>query len=44
MDVYKFNSLCSVSKVKKSGKKAVIQSCVPLMTSLLYLTLQALDI
>lgn len=44
MDVYKFNSLCSVSKVKKAGEKAVIQSYDPLMTSLLYPTLQALDI
>jgi len=45
MDVYKFNSLCKVSQVKYAGEQAVKQqSYDPLMTSLLYPTLQALDI
>lgn len=44
MDVYKFNASCTVSEVKKAGINAVIQSEDPLMTSLLYPTLQALDI
>ena len=44
MDVYKFNASCTVSQVKKAGLNAVIQSEDPLMTSLLYPTLQALDI
>ena len=44
MDVYKFNASCTVSQVKNAGVNAVIQSEDPLMTSLLYPTLQALDI
>ncbi len=46
MDIYRFNSLCKVSQVKKAGELVVSQvnSADPLMTSLLYPTLQALDI
>ncbi len=44
MDVYRFNSVCTISKLKKAGENAVIQSSDPLMTSLLYPTLQSLDI
>lgn len=44
MDVYRFNKICTVSKLKKAGENAVQQSSDPLMTSLLYPTLQALDI
>jgi tyrosyl-tRNA synthetase len=46
MDIYRFNSLCKVSQVKKAGELVVSQvnSEDPLMTSLLYPTLQALDI
>lgn len=44
MDLYKFNSICTVSQVKKAGASAVIQKDDPLMTSLLYPSLQALDI
>ncbi len=46
MDIYRFNSLCKVSQVKKAGELVVSQlnSQDPLMTSLLYPTLQALDI
>jgi tyrosyl-tRNA synthetase len=46
MDIYRFNSLCKVSQVKKAGELVVsqINSEDPLMTSLLYPTLQALDI
>ncbi len=46
MDIYRFNSLCKVSQVKKAGELVVsqINSADPLMTSLLYPTLQALDI
>ncbi len=43
-DVYRFNTVCTVSKLKKAGENAVKQSSDPLMTSLLYPTLQALDI
>jgi tyrosyl-tRNA synthetase len=46
MDVFKFNALCKVSQLKKAGEKILIQNedTDPLMTSLLYPTLQALDI
>ncbi len=44
MDVYRFNSACTISELKKAGEHVVIQSQDPLMTSLLYPTLQALDI
>jgi hypothetical protein len=44
MDIFRFNALCKVSQVKKAGKLAVVQSEDPLMTSLLYPTLQALDL
>ena len=44
LDMYKFNAITRVSDVIKAGKNAVVQSKDPLMTSLLYPTLQALDI
>lgn len=44
LDLYKINSFCSVSQVKNAGREAVIQETDPKMTSLLYPTLQALDI
>lgn len=44
MDTYKFNALCTVSKLNNAGKNIINQSSDPLMTSLLYPTLQALDI
>jgi tyrosyl-tRNA synthetase len=46
MDVFKFNALCKVSQLKKAGETILIQDneLDPLMTSLLYPTLQALDI
>jgi len=44
LDLYRINSFCSVSQVKNAGKDAVIQELDPKMTSLLYPTLQALDI
>ena len=44
MDLFKINAISRVSEVKNAGKSAVIQSEDPLMTSLLYPTLQALDI
>ncbi len=44
MDLFKINAISRVSEVKEAGKSAVIQSDDPLMTSLLYPTLQALDI
>jgi tyrosyl-tRNA synthetase len=44
MDLFKINAISRVSEVKAAGKSAVIQSEDPLMTSLLYPTLQALDI
>jgi tyrosyl-tRNA synthetase len=44
MDTYKFNALCTVSKLSNAGKNIINQTSDPLMTSLLYPTLQALDI
>lgn len=52
MDTYKFNALCTVSKLREVGKniinqtidKTIDKTTDPLMTSLLYPTLQALDI
>jgi tyrosyl-tRNA synthetase len=44
MDLFKINGISRVSEVKAAGAYAVIQSEDPLMTSLLYPTLQALDI
>lgn len=44
MDLFKINAISRVSEVKNAGRSAVIQSEDPLMTSLLYPTLQALDI
>ena len=44
LDLYRINSFCSVSQVKNAGKDAVVQESDPKMTSLLYPTLQALDI
>lgn len=44
LDLYKINSYCSVSQVKNAGKEVVKQNNDPKMTSLLYPTLQALDI
>ena len=44
MDVYKVNAHSTVSEVTDAGKDAIIQKENPKMTSLLYPTLQALDI
>ena len=44
MDLFKINAMSRVSEVKAAGKIAVIQSEDPLISSLLYPTLQALDI
>jgi tyrosyl-tRNA synthetase len=44
MDTYKFNALCTISRLKDAGKNIINQIDEPLMTSLLYPTLQALDI
>lgn len=44
LDLYKINSFCTVSQVKNAGKYAILQESNPKMTSLLYPTLQALDI
>lgn len=42
-DVYRINSLISVSKAKHSGAEVIKSSDNPMMTGLLYPTLQALD-
>lgn len=46
MDMYKFNALCKISQLKKAGEELLLHNndTDPLMTSLLYPTLQALDI
>lgn len=44
MDVYKINAHSSVTEVIEAGKNAIIQKNNPKMTTLLYPTLQALDI
>ena len=44
MDVYKINANSKVTELIEAGKDAIIQKENPLMTSLLYPTLQALDI
>jgi tyrosyl-tRNA synthetase len=46
MDMYKFNALQTVSQLKKAGEQILLhkQDTEPLMTSLLYPVLQALDI
>ncbi len=44
LDLYKLNSSCTVSQVREAGKLVVRQNNDPKMTSLLYPTLQALDI
>lgn len=43
MDVYRLNSLTTVNSAKHAGAEVVKQSDNPLMTGLLYPTLQALD-
>jgi tyrosyl-tRNA synthetase len=43
MDVYKINSLITVNNAKHAGAEVVKQSDNPIMTSLLYPVLQALD-
>jgi tyrosyl-tRNA synthetase len=44
MDLFKINAISRVSELKTIGKSAVIQSEDPLISSLLYPTLQTLDI
>jgi tyrosyl-tRNA synthetase len=46
LDMYKFNALCKISQLKKAGEKILLHNndTDPLMTTLLYPTLQALDI
>jgi len=44
LDLYKVNSVCTVSQMIRAGKHAVTQNSDPKMTSLLYPALQALDI
>ncbi len=44
LDLYKINSICTVSTVFNAGKNAITLEKDPKMTSLLYPSLQALDI
>lgn len=43
MDVYRLNTLCTLSSVQHAGAEVVKQNENPLMSSLFYPTLQALD-